>query len=658
MLAGVAASFAVVNHVPGLSVDDVWTDIGLRSLLAIAGVLLVYLYILARRLRESQTVLTEALRKNELILQYAAEGIYGLDKQGRMTFVNAAAERMLGYTQADMGKNLLHNITPHKCGAGCPHPSRECSILATCHDGTLLHCDAAIFWRKDGHPLDVQYISAPIWEAGQVTGAVVMFSDNTARKQSEAVLARWQNVFTHTGWGIVVCNVGTEQLELVNPAFARMHGYSVEEVISLPIEEFFAEECRAELDDHVRLIHEQGHHVWEAWNMRKDGSRFPAQIDATAVKDEAGEVIYRVVNVQDITARRQAENVLRESEAMLACAQAQGKLGSWQMDVANNRLEWSAECYRIFGLPQGANLDYQTFLDCIHPDDRVYVDRAWRAAMAGNPYDIQHRIVADGEVKWVRERADLEFAPDWTPVRGLGTVQDITELKRHEDELLRSRQSLRDLAAHHEKLREEERAHLAREIHDEFGQYLTALRMDTAILKRRFGAGNPELEQHAVNMVNTIDKTIGVVRYLASALRPAALDMGLVSAAEWQLSEFETRSGIRCRLHAPEEHLDLDEERCMAAFRVLQESLTNIARYAKADEVNVRIELIDDVLEMEVRDDGVGFDRAEVQGRKTFGLMGMRERVLRFGGESRIETQLGAGTTVCVRIPYAQGVIQ
>jgi PAS domain S-box-containing protein len=646
------------NYVPDMSTSAGARWVGLRLLLVVAAALLAYLYVLARRLRESQAVLTEALRKNELILQYAGEGIYGLDRQGRMTFVNAAAERMLGYTRDDLGKDILHNITPRKCGAGCANPSGECSILATCQDGVPHHCDDTVFQRKDGRPLDVQYISAPIWESGQVTGAVVMFSDKTVRKQSEAVLARWQNVFTHTGWGIVVCNVGTEQLELVNPAFARMHGYSVEEVINLPIEEFFAEECRAELDDHVRLIHEQGHHVWESWHMRKDGSRFPAQIDATAVKDDAGEVIYRVVNVQDITARRQAENVLRESEALLACAQAQGKLGSWQMDVANNRLEWSAECYRIFGLPHGSNLDYQTFLDCIHPDDRVYVDRAWRAAMVGNPYDIQHRIIAEGEVRWVRERAELEFTPDWKPVRGIGTVQDITELKRHEDELLRSRQSLRDLAAHHEKLREEERAHLAREIHDEFGQYLTALRMDTAILKLRFSTAGPELEQHANNMLQTIDKTIGVVRYLASALRPAALDMGLVSAAEWLLSEFETRAGVHCRLHAPSEQLDLDEERCMAAFRILQESLTNIARYARATEVDVRIELVDDSLEMEIRDNGVGFDRAAVQSRKTFGLMGMRERVLRFGGESRIETQLGAGTTVRIRIPYAEGVVQ
>ena len=154
-------------------------------------------------------------------------------------------------------------------------------------------------------------------------------------------------------------------------------------------------------------------------------------------------------------------------------------------------------------------------------------------------------------------------------------------------------------------------------------------------------------------MKKTIDTTIGVVRDLAASLRPGALDMGLVSAAEWLLCGFEERTRIRCRLHAPLEYLDVDEERGTAAFRVLQESLTNIVRHARADEVNVRIELTGGALEMEIRDNGVGFDNAAVRNRKTFGLMGIRERALQFGGESRIDSSPGAGTALYVRIPCA-----
>jgi PAS domain S-box-containing protein len=621
--------------------------------LAMGGGLFLYRYIqpFARKL-------TEALRRNELILQYAGEGIYSLDLRGRMTFINAAAERMLGYTKEDLGRNLIRHIIPHGKCDGCLSHTEDCSILEVCRDGDMLQCNDAVFLRKNGRPLDVRCISAPIGEADLITGAVVVFSDNTARKQNEAALARWQHVFAHARWGVIVCNAELGQIELVNPAFARMHSYTVEELAGFQVVEFFAEECKADLGHHVRLIHEQGHHIWESWHVRKDGSRFPVQLDATAVKDEAGKVLYRIINVQNITARRQAEDVLRESEALLACAQAQGKLGSWQLDISNGTLEWSAECYRIFALPQGTPLNYQRFLDCVHPDDRAFVDRAWRAALTGDHYDIQHRIVADGKIKWVRERVDLEFAPDWTPMRGIGTVQDITELKQHEDELLRSRQSLRELAAHHEKIREAERTRIAREIHDELGQFLTALRIDAAMLKLRFGEVSIELERHADAMKMTIDATIEVVRNLASSLRPGALDMGLISAAEWLLSGFEQRTRIRCRLHAPQEHLALDEERGTATFRILQESLTNIARHAGAAEVNVRIELVNGVLEMDIRDDGVGFDHADVQSRKTFGLMGMRERALQFGGEFYIDTHPGAGAAVQVRIPCLQGGIQ
>jgi signal transduction histidine kinase len=130
--------------------------------------------------------------------------------------------------------------------------------------------------------------------------------------------------------------------------------------------------------------------------------------------------------------------------------------------------------------------------------------------------------------------------------------------------------------------------------------------------------------------------------------------MGLVSAAEWLLSGFKERTGVRCHLHAPQDYLELDEERGTAAFRILQESLTNITRYAEATEVKVRIALADGVLEMDIRDNGVGFDPAEVKSRKTFGLMGMRERARQFGGESHIDSRLGAGTTMRIRIPCAR----
>ncbi len=172
------------------------------------------------------------------------------------------------------------------------------------------------------------------------------------------------------------------------------------------------------------------------------------------------------------------------------------------------------------------------------------------------------------------------------------------------------------------------------------------------MLNLRFGAGNPDMAQHIDGMKQTIDTTIGVVRNLAAAMRPAALDMGLASAAEWLLAGFQDRTGIHCRLEMPAgEELQLDDEHATAAFRILQESLTNVARHAQASDVRVRIERLAHALVIDVCDNGIGFDPAEVRTRKTFGLMGMRERALMFDGEAQIDSAPGGGTTLHVQIP-------
>ena len=137
----------------------------------------------------------------------------------------------------------------------------------------------------------------------------------------------------------------------------------------------------------------------------------------------------------DVTERRQMEEALREREADLSRAQAVSHIGSWRLDVQSNVLEWSEESYRLFGVPPGTALTYEMFLSFVHPDDRELVDQAWQAALRGAPYDIDHRIIVDGRMKWIRERAELEFDEQGELRGGFGTCQDITERKQAEEEL-------------------------------------------------------------------------------------------------------------------------------------------------------------------------------------------------------------------------------
>ena len=180
-------------------------------------------------------------------------------------------------------------------------------------------------------------------------------------------------------------------------------------------------------------------------NLCRDGRRVWMTWTNRAIRDERGEVNEILAIGSDITDRKQVEEALRQSRNDLARAQEVGQIGSWRLDVRRNVLTWSDENYRIFGVPKGTPLAYETFLAVVHPEDREYVDRKWKAAMAGESYDIEHRLVVDGRVKWVREKAFLEFDDADNLMGGFGITQDITERKRAEEALRASERRYRQL---------------------------------------------------------------------------------------------------------------------------------------------------------------------------------------------------------------------
>jgi len=175
--------------------------------------------------------------------------------------------------------------------------------------------------------------------------------------------------------------------------------------------------------------------------------------------------------------------------------------------------------------------------------------------------------------------------------------------------------------------------------------------MDTTMLKLRYADLAPEFDAHLQRMKEAIDNCIVSVRQVASSLRPAVLDMGLIASVDWLLKNFSDRTGIATVFNAPADDLLLDDARATAVFRVLQESLTNIARHAQASQLEVRLRCEEKVLHISVADNGKGFDSKVVRNKRGFGLMGMRERVLVFGGQARFDTTLGQGTTVRLSIP-------
>jgi signal transduction histidine kinase len=228
---------------------------------------------------------------------------------------------------------------------------------------------------------------------------------------------------------------------------------------------------------------------------------------------------------------------------------------------------------------------------------------------------------------------------------------EIEERKNAEEALRQSQATLRELAAYQERIREDERKRIAREIHDELGQNLLALRLDVSGLHARTGERHPHLQERTATALDYIDTTLKSIRAIMNNLRPSVLDLGLQAAIEWQVRQFERRTGVPCELILNEEGQAVPELQATAAFRILQESLNNIGRHARASHVRVELRIDDRQLTMAIKDNGVGMYPGDRRKARRFGLIGMQERITMLGGDLTIDSTPGRGTVLTVRIP-------
>ena len=292
----------------------------------------------------------------------------------------------------------------------------------------------------------------------------------------------------------------------------------------------------------------------------------------------------------------------------------------------------------------------------MHPEDLPGAMEQWLVAMsAGDAYEAEMRLRrADGEYRWFLVRTVPLRDEQRNIVKWFGTSTEIEDRKRAEKILFRSFEQLRALTARLQSVREEERARMAREIHDELGQALTAIKIDLASLVNDL----PPDQKQAVrveSIMKLIDGTIQTVRRISTELRPGILDdLGLVAAVEWAAEEFEARTGTTCAVSVPPGDLALDPERATALFRIFQETLTNVARHANATEVDVRLANDKRDVSLEVRDNGKGISEEQRVAANALGIRGMLERALLLGGELTINGAPGKGTTVRVRIPQTE----
>jgi len=272
-----------------------------------------------------------------------------------------------------------------------------------------------------------------------------------------------------------------------------------------------------------------------------------------------------------------------------------------------------------------------------------------------SPSHREEEILLAERNAWVRCSLDPTFDEGGELTGCVVFISDVSERKRAEHKLRASLEQLRELSSHLQSVREEERARIAREVHDELGHALTALKMEVSWLEHHRGESGDSVSERTRSMSNLLDRTIATVRRIATELRPSVLDdLGLVAAIEWQAADFGERTGIATELSTPEGAVEIDRDRSSAVFRIFQEALTNVARHAEAERVSVSLAADEHRLLLRISDDGRGFDRHKVEGGRSFGLLGMRERALLLGGTVEISSPGNGGTEVRLEMPIEE----
>lgn len=473
-----------------------------------------------------------------LLLESTSEGIYGVDLDGRCTFINTAAAKMLGYQPREVLGNNMHALIHHHHLDGSPYAEKDCRIFEVFRSGKGTHVDGEVFWRKDSSSFPIDYSSSPIIEEGVIKGAVVAFTDISQEKQAEEALRRaeerYRNIFENAVEGIFQTTTDGRYLA-VNPALARLYGFAT------------PQEMIAMVTDIARQVY--------------------------------------------VDPKRRDE-----------------------------------------------------FIRLMQTEEEVF----------GFESQIRRK---DGSIIWISENVRVVRDASEAIVGYEGMVENISQRKEAEEQLQQSLDRLRTLSGRLEVVREEERARIARELHDELGVWLTGLKIDLSRVNAMVGEGDGSKLRRKVSekiraMIEQVDGTITAVQRIVSELRPAVLDdLGLVAALEWQCEDFQRLTGIACTCTSTAEDIAIEAERATTVFRICQEALTNVARHAHATAVRVSLQEQDGSLLLRVSDNGDGVPDHKIADPQSFGLLGMKERAALLGGDVTIARNSEKGTAITMRLP-------
>ena len=501
--------------------------------------------------------------------------------------------------------------------------------------------------------------------------AIVLFYRQT--DESRATGAALQNAQAQVGnivdsaMDAIISVDESQRIALYNPAAEKMFGWPRAAVLGQPLDRLIPERYRAAHHGHVERFGRTGvtsRRMGEPrvlHGLRANGEEFP--IEASISQHiEGGGKIFTVI-IRDVTERARAEELLARSEGRLRGILDSAMDAIITVDETQHVVLFNTAAESVFACPreQAIGAPLAGFIpEGFRAGHAGHIERFGETGMSSRRMGAQRIVTA---LRRNGEEFPIDASISQITVSGgkfyTVILRDVTERVRAEDALRKSKEELRELALTAQNVREQEKSRIARELHDELAQSLTALKMDVTWLRQHVPAGGESVSRKLDEVETLLDSTVAATRRISSDLRPLMLDdLGLVPAVEWLVQKFTERNGIPCELDIGTPDLELRDPYASTVFRILQESLTNAARHAQASRVEVSIDLGDGAVALRVRDDGRGFSPEDPRKPGSYGLMGLRERAYLLGGEVNIASGPDLGTTIEVRIPLESRTVQ
>lgn len=606
------------------------------------------------------------------------DAVYSFDLNGCFTKANAATAVMTDLPVSELiGKSFIPFIAPE-----CLEDSKIRFDQAA--NGAPAYGELAII-NNAGERIEISTTNVPIMRDGRIIGVFGIAKNITSRKTTEAQNLQMQQFLDATLENLPTMLFVKEAQSLRfiawNQASEALTGIPREEIIGKTVYDFFekrhadyyttidrdilkrgepmdiAEEPIQTRHHGVRLLHtrkvpfKMGNTQYLIGISEDITERRQVEVALKQVQAELEERVRQRTQAlrHEVEARKESELALLESEEKYRSIFEQAPVGIAHMSEDGRLGKVNQRFCDIVGY-SADELKHLTYLDITHPDD---LEESLSLVRQVNEREVdsssreKRYLRKDGSVVWVNATRSAILGANNEVKYYLGIVEDITQRKVAEA-------ALRKLTRHLQTAREDERTRIAREIHDELGGALTAVKFDLSVPVRQEDTDQSVIAQRNQETIKLVDNAIVALRRIMADLRPSVLDdLGLWAALEWQAVEFQSRIGIQTKFHLKGLEVDIESNRATALFRIVQESLNNVAKHAQATAVNITATTADNEIIISIQDNGRGIKGVDKAKAKSFGIIGMQERAQAFGGVVKINGRPGEGTTVAIKFPMS-----